>query len=496
MTDLNARFQQLIARQNWLWWLVGLALALRLFHLGAWSFWHDEALTILLAQKPIADLVAITAADVHPPLYFLLVKLFLLLGQSEFVVRLPSALSSVGTILVLYLIGRDLFNERVGLISALIMTLSSIQVFYAHEARMYAQLLLLTGFSGWTFSRAVQNNQRCWWGWFVLAATLASYTAYFSFPVFLAMGLYLLLVDRRRERLLSFGLSIGLVAGLYLPWLSVFFTQTRSVLASYWIETPHLLSLLTTVSGFFIGVFLPGFWVAVALALTLFVVFAILNNVRHAFMNHSADSQALLWLLFWLLVPLLSTYLVSLVRPIFQLRTVLTASLPLFLLVGWGLTRIPRPRLNQALFAPVLAVMIMALVNYYFDPAYAKPPWGEAAAYLRDHAQPGEVALHTSEGSYLPFLVYNPSIEQILLPGDPEIARTNAPSQAIVAAVAAPKQEVAQAVQGHKQVWLVLGLDQAVDYQLAQKDYFDNHYRLLEETQVGGIYILKYALDN
>lgn len=495
MTDLRTRFHQIIAQQNWLWWLVGLALALRLFHLDAWSFWHDEALTVLLAQQPIADLVAITAADVHPPLYFLLVKLFLLLGQSEFIVRLPSVLSSVGAILMVYLIGRDLFDEKVGLTSAFMMTLSPIQLFYAQEARMYTLLLLLTGFCGWAFSRALRDNHPRWWGVFVLAATLASYTAYFSFPIFLAMGLYLLLVDRRRERLLSFVLSMGLVAVLYLPWLSVFFSQTRSVLASYWIETPHLLSLLTTLSGFFVGVSLPAFWVAVALVVTLFVVFAILNNARHALMSGNIHRQALLWLLFWMLVPLLGTYLVSLVRPIFQLRTVLTASLPLYLLVGWGLIHIPRPRLNQALFAPVLAVMGISLVNYYFNPAYAKPPWDEAAAYVREHAQADEVTLHPSEGSYLPFWVYNPAMEQILLPGDPKIARINAPSQAIVAAVTAPKQELALAAQGRDRVWLVLGLDQAIDYQLAQKDYFDNHYRLLEETQVGGIYILKYATD-
>jgi mannosyltransferase len=128
MTDLTAKIHQQGA-QGWIWGVAGLALVLRLFHLGAWSFWHDEALTILLAQKPMADLVRITAAVVHPPLYFLLVKLFLLFGHNEFVVRLPSALGSVGAVILLYLIGRDLFDQQVGLVSAFIMAISPLQLF-------------------------------------------------------------------------------------------------------------------------------------------------------------------------------------------------------------------------------------------------------------------------------------------------------------------------------------------------------------------------------
>jgi mannosyltransferase len=495
MIDFKAGFHPLKSYQGWLWWLAGLALALRLFHLGAWSFWHDEALTILLARKSLPDLVAITAADVHPPLYFLLVKLFLFLGQSEFVVRLPSALCSVGAVVMLYLIGRDLFDERVGLVSSFIMAVSPLQLFYAQEARMYAQLLLLTGCAVWAFIRALRDNRLRWWGLFMASAALSSYTAYFSLPIFLAMALYVLLVDRRRERILSFGLSLAGVAGLYLPWLGVFFSQTRAVLASYWIETPHLLVLLTTLNGFFVGISLPAFWIAVSLVVTLFIFFAILNNVRHALSEGSADSPALLWLLLWLLLPLLGTYLVSLVRPLFQLRTVLTASLPVYLLIGWGITRTPRPRLNQGLFIPTLVIIGIALFNFYFDPAYAKPPWREAAAYVRHHVRVGDVVLHASDGSYLPFLIYAPTIPHVLLPGDPEIARINAPSQAIVTAVTAPKQEVAAAVHEYQRAWLVLGMDQAIDYQLAQKNYFDQHYRLVDETQVGGIYLLRYALD-
>ena len=82
----------LFQEKYWLIWLLLLGLLLRLFQISEWSLWHDEAITVLLAQKPIRELIPITAADVHPPLYYLLVKPFLWLGKNELLARLPSAL--------------------------------------------------------------------------------------------------------------------------------------------------------------------------------------------------------------------------------------------------------------------------------------------------------------------------------------------------------------------------------------------------------------------
>jgi 4-amino-4-deoxy-L-arabinose transferase-like glycosyltransferase len=496
MTDLRAKFHQLMAQQNWLWWLVGLALALRLFHLGAWSFWEDEALTILLARQPLVRLISIlSTADVHPPLYFLLVKTFMGLGQSEFIIRLPSALCSAAAVGVLYLMGRDLFDEQVGLVAALLMAVSPLQLLYAQEARMYAQLLLLAGLSSWTFIHAWRSQDRRLWILFVVSATAACYTSYFIFPLFLAMALYVWLMGRRWERILQFGLSMAVVAGLYLPWLGILFFQTRSVLTSFWIASPHPLILLTTLSGFFVGISLPPFWTAVSLAVTLLIIFVVLNSVRHALAEASGDSQALIWLLLWAFVPLLSLYLISLIQPIFQLRTVITASLPLYLLLSWGVTRAPQTRLNQWLLLPSLAMMGLSLFNFYFEPVYAKPPWREAAAYLRNHAQPGDIAIHTSEGSYLPFLVYASNIEQVRLQEADDIAPDSSRPQAIITAVASAGQSIDEATEGRQRTWLIMGLDRAIEFQLAQKDYFDRHYSLLREMEIRGIYISEYTLS-
>jgi len=491
----HAASRRLLKNHNiWLFGVTLLGLALRLFQLGEWSFWHDEALTVLLAQQPIPNLIAITATDVHPPLYFLLVKLFMLLGQTEVAVRLVSALCGAASVTALYFVGKTLFDARVGLVGAAILALSPLQLFYAQEARMYTLLLLLTILSSWCFVLALQNDTKLWWGLFTALATLAGYTAYFAFLVLAAMGLYVLFVDRRRERILHFALSMGGVALLYLPWLGVFLTQTRAVLDTYWIDRPNPLMLFTTLSAFFTGYTLPRLWIVGSLAAVLLVVFVVLNNVRHA-LKAQVDTQPLLWLLLWSFVPLLGTFLISLVKPIFQLRTVLTATPALYLLVAWGVIRAQQSRVNLLLFLPTLGLMLFSAFNFYFNPAFAKPAWREAAYFVQERVQPGDVVVHTSPGSFVPFLAYPHTVDHLLLP-DPVVARENAPSQPIVAAVGGPPQPV-EAIGQHvdERVWLVVGLDQSVAHQTAQKEWFDTHYRCLAHNNVNGIYVFTYAVE-
>ena len=478
---------------RWAIVLLALGLFLRLFQLGEWSFWHDEADTVLLARKPIAEIVQITSADVHPPLYFLVVKASMVLGPGEFPIRLPSALASSACILFIYLVGRDLFDERTALLAAVVMALSPLQLFYAQEARMYAQLVLLTLFCSWCLMRALRDQGWVWWGLLGLGATLASYTSYFAFPFLLAMLVYVLWT-RDRAYIVRFLLTMGIAALFYAPWIGVLFTQSRAIMASHWMERPHVLTLFTTLCAFFVSYSLSPFWVAVSLVAVLFVVFLALNQVRRAFRRQRPGTRWLVWLLVWAFVPLVGTYAVSLALPIFQIRTVIAAAPAFYLLVAWGLAQIERRAVRWAVFAPTALVMLLSAGNFYFDPAFSKPAWRQAAFYVNERVRPGDIVIHTSTGSYLTFLCYEHDVEHVRLPEDPGTARANAASQPIISAIGGPPQEIADAVRGYDRAWLVVGLDHAVEYQLEQKRRFDEQYALLSENEVGGIYVSTYAL--
>lgn len=79
-------------------------------HLVRWS------LLLLISKMSLSQIVQATGADVYPPLYYFILHYWVaLFGTSEVAVRLLSVLFGVLAIPIIYLLGRLLFKEEVGL---------------------------------------------------------------------------------------------------------------------------------------------------------------------------------------------------------------------------------------------------------------------------------------------------------------------------------------------------------------------------------------------
>ncbi len=99
--------------------------ALRLFRLGADSLWYDETVSTYLAGSPLLELIRHTAGDIHPPLYYALLRGWLLLfgygsGRAdpagiglEFVAASFSLFFGVALIALAYILARRVADERV-----------------------------------------------------------------------------------------------------------------------------------------------------------------------------------------------------------------------------------------------------------------------------------------------------------------------------------------------------------------------------------------------
>ncbi|NLS76996.1 MAG: hypothetical protein GXY76_07030, partial [Chloroflexi bacterium] len=88
-----------------------LGAGLRLHGLAAESIWLDEATSILLARMDLPSLIRTTAQDIHPPVYYALLHLWLPLGEGEFAVRALSAFAGILAIPFLFQLGRSLYDE-------------------------------------------------------------------------------------------------------------------------------------------------------------------------------------------------------------------------------------------------------------------------------------------------------------------------------------------------------------------------------------------------
>ena len=120
---------------------------LRLYALGAQSFWFDEAIS---TNAAIALLE--TGSPTFPsgetywrafPHTLVAAGSMLVFGTGEAAARLPSVGFGVATIGVTYWLGRDVGGWRVGLLAAVMVTFATWEIAWSRQARMYALFQLL-----------------------------------------------------------------------------------------------------------------------------------------------------------------------------------------------------------------------------------------------------------------------------------------------------------------------------------------------------------------
>ena len=129
--------------------ILALAAFVRFYCLTCSSLWHDEGNTWAVAQRSFDQIARDAAADIHPPGYYWLLKLWAgPFGFSAWGIRSLSALSGLLSVAVVYWIaqeitaGADHYRSEFALLASFLAALSPFQVFYSQEARMYALLTL------------------------------------------------------------------------------------------------------------------------------------------------------------------------------------------------------------------------------------------------------------------------------------------------------------------------------------------------------------------
>ncbi|MCI0520162.1 MAG: glycosyltransferase family 39 protein [Chloroflexi bacterium] len=163
------------------------AAALRLANLGEQGLFLDEAWSWAAAQLPLGRLWQLAANDPHPFLYYLLLKGWLIfLPASEAGLRLPSVLFSLGSVTLVMAAAARWWNWKAALLAGTLAALSSFDVYYAQEARMYALLGLLWLLSYLLLSEALHGRPRGFLAWGLVNMAMAL-THYYGVAAGLAM---------------------------------------------------------------------------------------------------------------------------------------------------------------------------------------------------------------------------------------------------------------------------------------------------------------------
>ena len=238
---------------------LAVSLFLEIYNLTATALWHDEAFSALLTRYNFKEMMYRIGLDVHPPLYYILLRGWnFILGNSLFSLRLFSVFFSLLATLTLYLLVKEAFNsKKFALISSILFTLSSFQIQYAIEGRMYILGVFLILASSYFFLKALKYKNWKYWIGYTFFAAAGIYTHYYIIFSLFAQGIFLIYWIFKKSKFnlsawfsnkdFKFGLfSYLTIALLFLPWIKTFLSQASQVEKNYWIPNINIWAILAT----------------------------------------------------------------------------------------------------------------------------------------------------------------------------------------------------------------------------------------------------------
>lgn len=359
--------------------MLALAAALQIWTLGAKNIWDDEAVSWFETTQSVPALVATTANDVHPPLYYLVLKAWVhVAGRSLAGMRSLSVAASLVALALLAALAFDALPAALAIAAVFWCAVSPHTIYYAQEARMYAPveaavLGMVLGYRRWVDSRFESRSALAWYAVWVVIAIYMHYFAVFVVAAIWVHAAILTIVRPRsssRPHWRAWLIAHAAIAAAYAPWLSSAVRQTRAGQA--WrtpvgiMALPHEASHLVRMLVFGpVGtpqLFLPQVMIALLVLGAGLIACAVRAIGRR-------DERALCFGVVAIAPLLMGLALVPMAGHL-NLDRYLAYALPLVVLAsiyGWAAVRIPR-RAAATLVVVAALMPIGSLRRYYATP--------------------------------------------------------------------------------------------------------------------------------
>ncbi|MBN2762575.1 MAG: glycosyltransferase family 39 protein, partial [Bacteroidales bacterium] len=217
------------------------------FNIGFSDLWSDEIYTKSMLKGSLPDFYGQFKNDLHPPLYYLGLKLFTaLFGITPVSLRFFSVLGVLSTLLLGYFAGQRVFGRQGALYFCLMLISVPMLAAYSHQARMYTWAAFsITGVCiySYLFIRTGRNRDLVF---LFIFTVVAMYIHYYSMVAAFVSNafvfLYLLITKNKKWR--HHLLSLLLATLLFLPWLFMFMIQVKRVQHAFWVPDVSLTTVL------------------------------------------------------------------------------------------------------------------------------------------------------------------------------------------------------------------------------------------------------------
>ena len=204
------------------------------------NIWFDEAYSVGLANQTLVDIWKIGGNDVHPVLYYWMLRIVnLLTNGSILAYRLFSALP----IALLGLLGithiKKDFGEKTGILFSFFTYFLPMMAVYANQIRMYSwAIYIVTILAIYSYRIYLGHSNIKNWIIFGISSLSSIYIHYYGLMAAGLINIFLLIsfVKNKKWKELRLQIIIGIVQViLYIPWLIYLLSQMKNVSHGFWI---------------------------------------------------------------------------------------------------------------------------------------------------------------------------------------------------------------------------------------------------------------------
>jgi 4-amino-4-deoxy-L-arabinose transferase-like glycosyltransferase len=393
--------------------LVGIGL--RFFNLGTESYYIDEMFTVIEVRQSVHQLLTSGRLD-QPPAYYLPFRLWVqIFGDAEAGTRSYSAVVGAGSIVLIYLLGRELFGKQVGLLAAALMSVTEFQIHYSQENRFYSFFEFMTLLSFLFFTLALKSKKIVYFFLYGLASVIMVYGHTYGVFILVAQNLFFIIQAFKNKSPIAVWITCQvLIALALLPYLAPLLFGTGGISGAVGLNlggspTPSLLDPIHFMLGYVLGHRHERSWVSVIVNFAAAGAFLVIGTWLYAayqgrgtFLSALKTWSVDLWEIpdlrnkillvgCWLLCPLVLPLIASLAidRPMYEEHYTISATPAFYLLLSFGLFSV-RKMIPILVSVGALAIMIMPGLSNYYE-TYVNEQWREAALYIEENSESKDV---------------------------------------------------------------------------------------------------------
>ena len=360
------------------------------------NIWFDESYSVGLMNHSFTEIWTIGSHDVHPILYYWMLKIVNLIGGNNLIAY---RIFSVIGIVLLGILGyshiRKDFGKTTGILFTFFAMFLPVMLNYALEIRMYSWTVVLVTLMAIYLNRFIRQKDfknLVLFGIFSLASCYMHYYALLAAGI-MNLGL-IIYVIRKRENFekgifLKFILVEAMQVILYLPWLICFVKQALRVGKGFWI-TIEFPQILIDILNFQVKGSLEEIIPTILASLFyLYIGYIIIKNIR----KKEKIKEGIIPIAVYGMV-IVIVALVSRISPILYARYLFTITGLLIFAISYFLAKENNQLVIGLICGAVLVLSIMNLkvnIEENYDVSNQEP-----VAYLQENLQPDDIIMYSN----------------------------------------------------------------------------------------------------